>query len=142
MADQQTPPGFGRDWVEDLDGYLTAGGPPAVATAPPRDVRTGTVGRAPRPIDTEQVELPDGLLALIELLAEYAHDNWRRVDEGWRYGPALDDASLRHPLLMPDRELPEDEREYDRRLATETLKVLIKLGYQIRPDAPRDGPTP
>ena len=91
----------------------------------------------PNPIDTVNVSLPDELLELIELLAENAHDNWgrQRMSEGWHYGPARDDDMLTHPSLLPYAELPDSEKEYDRRLAIETLKVIVKLGYRILPMA-------
>ncbi|MEK7408111.1 MAG: RyR domain-containing protein [Acidobacteriota bacterium] len=87
----------------------------------------------PRPIDTSEVALPEELLALTERLAESAHDHWaqRRLAEGWTYGPRRDDAAKHHPDLVPYRELPESEKEYDRRAALETLKAILALGYRI-----------
>jgi hypothetical protein len=103
-----------------------------------------TSGWDPDPIDTGSVSLPDELVDLIELLAQNAHDNWgrQRIDDGWRYGPVRDDAALTHPLLVPYPELPDSEKEYDRRLATETLKVIATLGYRIVPAATADEPSP
>ena len=37
----------------------------------------------------------------------------------------------RIPPLVPYKELPESEKEYDRSTATETLKAILALGYQI-----------
>lgn len=34
---------------------------------------------------------------------------------------------------MPYADLPEFEKEYDRRAAMETLKEIIALGYRIEP---------
>ena len=88
----------------------------------------------PKPIDTSAVELPEGLLGLTERLAENAHDHWadQRMAEGWAYGPQRDDAAKRHPDLVPYEQLPESEKEYDRRMAMEALKAIIALGYRIR----------
>ena len=88
----------------------------------------------PRPIDTSRIELPQSLVELTERLAENAHDVWAagRLSEGWTWGPVRDDTAKRHPDLVPYSELPESEREYDRRTAMETLKAIIVLGYRIQ----------
>lgn len=87
----------------------------------------------PEPIDTTGVKLSDDIVELTELLAKNAHDIWaqHRMAEGWRYGPERSDARKEHPLLLPYEELPESEKEYDRKAAIETLKAIIALGYRI-----------
>lgn len=87
----------------------------------------------PRPIDTSAVRLPAELAQLTELLARNAHDNWarQRMSEGWRPGPARDDRKKEHPGLVPYEELPESEKEYDRKTAMETVKTILVLGYRI-----------
>ena len=86
----------------------------------------------PKPIDTAGITLTDDILELTELLAENSHDTWavQRLKEGWRYGPKRDDAKKEHPCLVPYAELPESEKEYDRKSAMETLKAIIALGYR------------
>lgn len=37
-----------------------------------------------------------------------------------------------NPTLVPYDELPESEKEYDRNTALETLKLIVKLGYEIK----------
>ena len=87
----------------------------------------------PRPIDTSAVSLCDDLLQLTERLAENSHDVWaqQRLAEGWRHGPRRDDAAKRRPDLVPYAELPESEKEYDRKVAMGTLKAIVALGYRI-----------
>jgi hypothetical protein len=87
----------------------------------------------PQPIDTCGVELPEDLEALGERLAENAHDRWAelRMSEGWTYGERRDDDARTHPDLVPYAQLPEGEKEYDRRTATETLRAILALGYRI-----------
>jgi RyR domain len=88
----------------------------------------------PKPIDTSNVQLPAALLALIEQLAENAHNLYarQRMGEGWRYGPQRNDVTKENPTLVPYQDLPESEKEYDRQMAMETLlKVIIALGYRI-----------
>jgi hypothetical protein len=88
----------------------------------------------PRPIDTTTVELSDEIERLVERLSESIHDNWaqRRIQEGWRHGPARDDQSKRHPDLVPYSALPESEKEYDRTTVRETVKGILALGFEIR----------
>ena len=87
----------------------------------------------PNPIDTEQIELSPELVELIELLAENAHDNWalRRIEEGWTYGSKRDDHEKKHPDLVPYDDLPDSEKEYDRKVIKQTIKALLALGFKI-----------
>jgi hypothetical protein len=87
----------------------------------------------PKPLNTAAINLPASLQQLLEHLAENAHDVWAatRIAQGWSYGSSRDDASKTHPCLVPYTELPESEKEYDRRTAGETLKAILKLGYSI-----------
>jgi hypothetical protein len=88
----------------------------------------------PHPLDTSHVALPESLLPLLEQLAENTHEVWaaQRIKEGWTYGPKRDDAHKHHPCLVPYDQLPESEKVYDRQTASETLKAVIALGYEIR----------
>ena len=87
----------------------------------------------PTPIPTKRVILPPELDALVERLAENNHDHWarQRMEAGWTYGPERDDVRKTHPDLVPYQELTEEEKEYDRTSVVETLKVILKLGYQV-----------
>lgn len=87
----------------------------------------------PKPIDTSAVTLTADVLELTERLAEHTHDVWasRRLAQGWRYGPARDDAAMTHPCLIPYAELPEAEKEYDRATAIEAIKAILALGYRV-----------
>lgn len=87
----------------------------------------------PKPLDTSGAELPADILELSELLARNTHENWarQRLLDGWTYGPERSDARREHPCLVPYEELPESEKQYDRKTALETLKVILLLGYRI-----------
>lgn len=87
----------------------------------------------PNPVDTSKINLPEELLALTEQIAENVHENWSagRISEGWTYGEKRDDIKKETPCLVPYSELPENEKEYDRNTALETLKLIIALGYKI-----------
>ncbi|MBQ3844727.1 MAG: Ryanodine receptor Ryr [Bacteroidales bacterium] len=88
---------------------------------------------APAPIDTSDIQLPAAMNQLVEQLARNVHDNWAlgRIKEGWTYGPQRDDANKKHPCLVDYDELPENEKEYDRNTAVETIKLILKLGWRI-----------
>lgn len=92
---------------------------------------------APKPINTSAVSLSAELEQLTEQLAENAHDVWAvgRLDEGWIHGAERDDDKKTHPCLVPYADLPDSEKEYDRRAAMETVKAILSLGYRIERDA-------
>lgn len=87
----------------------------------------------PQPIDTSNIELPQELQDLGEELAKNVHEVWSygRIKEGWSYGNVCDDVEKKHPCLVPYEELSEEEKEYDRNTANSTLKLIIKLGFNI-----------
>ena len=87
----------------------------------------------PQPIDTSEVVLPNDLIELTEQIAENVHEVWsqNRINDGWKYGEVRNDANKETPCLVPYRELSESEKEYDRKTAFETIKLIIKLGYKI-----------
>src|SRR5579859_1983868 len=91
----------------------------------------------PKPKDTSAIKLADGLKELLEELAENTHDIWaqQRIAEGWRYGPLRNDRQKEHPNLVPYKQLPESEKDYDRKTALETIKMMQTLGYTVtRPE--------
>ena len=87
----------------------------------------------PEPMDLSSVDLPESLIQLSERIAENVHEVWAkaRMDEGWTYGGKLDDIHKKHPCLVPYDELPEEEKEYDRNTAMNTIKMVKKLGFRI-----------
>ena len=87
----------------------------------------------PQPMNTTHVQLSEELLDLTELLARNTHEVWarQRIAEGWRPGPARSEEKREHPCLVPYEELPENERDYDRNTALQTLKVIVALGFHI-----------
>lgn len=86
----------------------------------------------PNPLDTSKIKLSDELMGLAELFAENAHEVWARdrIAAGWSFGPVRDDVKKTHPCLVPYKELPENEKHYDREVALETIRTLISLGYK------------
>lgn len=87
----------------------------------------------PQPIDLSAIELPEELLNLREDMARNVHEVWaaQRLAEGWSYGPERNDRLRRHPCLVPYDELSDEEREYDRTTALNTLRMIYRLGFKI-----------
>ena len=87
----------------------------------------------PHPIDVDKIPLDGDLEELQEAIAENAHDVWAaaRIKEGWSYGKERDDAQKLHPDLIPYTALPDSEKEYDRIMAFNTIKLVKKLGFDI-----------
>lgn len=79
----------------------------------------------PKPVDTSDVTLPEGLLTLTEKIAENVHDVQAigRISEG-TYGEKKDAEKKTIPLLIPYSELPESEKEYEK-TALEAGKLII-----------------
>lgn len=87
----------------------------------------------PRPIPVDDVNLPDDIAQLTEYIAENTHEEWakQRFKEGWQFAPKTNKALKQSADLIPYCELLDSEKEYDRKMAMNTLKVLIKMGYRI-----------
>ncbi len=88
----------------------------------------------PHPIDLSGVEISDDLIELREAIAENAHEVWayNRKQESWAYGPERDDAKKLHPDMIAYNRLPESEKLYDREMAMNTIKLLKKLGWELK----------
>lgn len=88
----------------------------------------------PRPIDTSHIHLSPEIQELQEKLAENIHEIWalQRMQQGWIYGPERNDHKKEHPNLIPYNKLTEQDKDYDRNTAMETLKTIISLGYTLK----------
>ena len=91
----------------------------------------------PKPLDIAGIELTPELRRISELLAENTHNIWAkgRIAEGWRYGPERNDVRKEHPCIVPYSQLPELEKDYDRRTAMGAIQALMALGYSVCPPA-------
>ncbi len=87
----------------------------------------------PQPIDTTDVKLPEELEQLVEQMSKNVHEVWAetRIAQGWTYGEQRNDELKTHPCLVPYEELPEEEKEYDHNTSIGTLKLILKLGFNI-----------
>lgn len=87
----------------------------------------------PHPLNLDDVPLTDDMQELQEAIAENAHEVWAaaRKAEGWTYGSVRNDALKQHPDLIPYSALPDSEKEYDRLMAINTIKLVKKLGWKL-----------
>ena len=87
----------------------------------------------PHPLNLDDVQIEPELIELREAIAENAHEVWAktRKDEGWSYGPVRDDLLKKNPDMLPYNLLPENEKEYDRLMAMNTIKLVKKLGWDL-----------
>ena len=85
----------------------------------------------PQPIDVSEFPLEGELKELIEAIAENNHEVWAkdRKKEGIEYGPVRDEKH--NPDMQPYSDLPESEKEYDRKAAQGILELVQRLGYKI-----------
>lgn len=88
----------------------------------------------PYPIHLDDITLDEDLSELQEAIAENAHEIWAkaRTDQGWTYGPERNDQKKETPDMVPYCNLLESEKLYDREMAMQTLKLVKKLGFEIR----------
>ncbi|CAH0484985.1 unnamed protein product [Peronospora farinosa] len=87
----------------------------------------------PKPIPTDDVKVPPHLRSVIELLAENTHEVWAqmRMEQGWKFGPRRDDAKREHNGLVPYIYLNQDEKQMDRNTAMQTVKLILRLGFNF-----------
>lgn len=95
--------------------------------------RTPNGAYIPNPINIEDVVLPKEIEELTEYIAENAHEEWAKdkIKKGWTFGPKRNVVLKQSFDLVPYCELLDSEKEYDRKMAMNTLKVLYKMGYTI-----------
>jgi len=94
-----------------------------------RNLRKLGYAFAPDDYDAEAVlELPTDI---IRRYAMMEHADWVAGKErfGWKYGEVRDNKERLHPCMVPWEELPEPEREKDRDIARNTIKLskLVKM---------------
>lgn len=91
------------------------------------------MGYIPKPLDTSNVILPDGMAELTEALSKNVHEVWAacRMADGWKYGPVRDEAKKQHSCLVPYEDLSEEEKDFDRATALGTIKYILSKGFSI-----------
>eukprot|EP00002_Diphylleia_rotans_P018251 TRINITY_DN3539_c0_g1_i3.p1 TRINITY_DN3539_c0_g1~~TRINITY_DN3539_c0_g1_i3.p1 ORF type:complete len:1133 (+),score=222.66 TRINITY_DN3539_c0_g1_i3:432-3830(+) len=86
----------------------------------------------PRLINTSHIDVGE-YNPIMEELAEHIHDQWTlsKLTADWRYGPTRDNINKIHPDMKPYMELSNETKEYDRRMAKKTIKLVKYFGYKI-----------
>lgn len=87
----------------------------------------------PHPTDLSNIELPQELLDLADAISKNVHEVWSagRISEGWTYGPLRDDIKRETPCLVPYEDLSDEEKAYDWNTASNTLKYILSMGFEI-----------
>ena len=91
----------------------------------------------PQPLDVSSVNINPELMELIELIAENAHDVWAvdKMKAGFTYAPLDQDgkeqSGKHNHYLIPYEMLAEADKEPDRKMAMQTIKLVKRLGYRL-----------
>lgn len=87
----------------------------------------------PHPIDLSNIKIDDSLIKDLEKIAKNIHETWamQRKLRGWEYGEIYDEAERKHPCMREYEDLPELEKDMDRETVTQTVKMLLWMGYHI-----------
>jgi hypothetical protein len=70
----------------------------------------------------------------VELMAQMEHERWvrERMREGWGYADERDDDGKVHPSIIEWNELPDGEKEKNRKFIRDLPRILAKSGFQIQ----------
>lgn len=87
----------------------------------------------PKQVVAEHIEMDNEQMELVELLAENTYEHWvqQRIHDGRTFGPTKCDKTRRHPCLVAYADLPDNEKQYDRMIATQTKRTILALGFKI-----------
>ena len=91
----------------------------------------------PHPFESDTIYLSSELTVLTEDISESIHDLWgrKRLDEGWVWGSERSDLHHTNPRLVPYSELSEMEKDDDRNLVLQTIRLILSKGYKIEKSA-------
>jgi class 3 adenylate cyclase len=89
----------------------------------------------PAMTDAERILNRPDIQEMIESLAEKVHEAWanQRKAEGWRWGKVHNGDLKQHPCLVAYDQLPESEKDVDRRTARTSIQGLLDLGFEVLP---------
>jgi len=75
------------------------------------------------------LEIPVGLIPLIDRMGARIHDAWaaHRISEGWTHGPLRDDLKKEHPCLVPWDDLTVAEQEVDLVTARTAIAAIVEI---------------
>ncbi|KAF7261042.1 hypothetical protein EG68_01789 [Paragonimus skrjabini miyazakii] len=120
-----------------IDSLLAPGGPRVDGVDQQEEAHHDVF--IPKPVDTTQVRLPNTLHTLVDRFAQHCHDSWalELIEQGYTYGPVVDESKRTHPNLCSFNNLPQHEQVRYIHPVTDTLKAMLALGWSIDADDAR-----
>ncbi|MFT7807285.1 ryanodine receptor 2 isoform X1 [Arapaima gigas] len=90
-------------------------------------------GYKPAPMDLSHVKLSSTQEAMVDKLAENAHNVWARdrIRQGWTYGIQQDVKNRRNPRLVPYALLDERTKKSNKDSLREAVRTLLGYGYNL-----------
>ncbi|XP_037829496.1 ryanodine receptor 2 [Kryptolebias marmoratus] len=90
-------------------------------------------GYKPAPLDLSYIKLTSTQEAMVDKLAENAHNVWARdrIHQGWTYGIQQDVKNRRNPRLVPYCLLDERTKKSNKDSLREAVRTLLGYGYNL-----------
>ncbi|XP_056627769.1 ryanodine receptor 2 isoform X3 [Triplophysa dalaica] len=90
-------------------------------------------GYKPAPMDLSHIKLASAQEAMVDKLAENAHNVWARdrTRQGWTYGIQQDIKNRRNPRLVPYMLLDERTKKSNKDSLREAVRTLLGYGYNL-----------
>ncbi|XP_030630748.1 ryanodine receptor 2 [Chanos chanos] len=90
-------------------------------------------GYKPAPMDLSHIKLASTQEAMVDKLAENAHNVWARdrIRQGWTYGIQQDVKNKRNPRLVPYALLDERTKKSNKDSLREAVRTLLGYGYNL-----------
>ncbi|XP_070401457.1 ryanodine receptor 2 isoform X2 [Nothobranchius furzeri] len=90
-------------------------------------------GYKPAPLDLSYIKLTPTQEAMVDKLAENAHNVWARdrIRQGWTYGILQDVKNRRNPRLVPYGLLDERTKKSNKDSLREAVRTLLGYGYNL-----------
>ncbi|XP_065399219.1 ryanodine receptor 2 isoform X7 [Macaca fascicularis] len=92
-----------------------------------------TSGYKPAPMDLSFIKLTPSQEAMVDKLAENAHNVWARdrIRQGWTYGIQQDVKNRRNPRLVPYTLLDDRTKKSNKDSLREAVRTLLGYGYNL-----------
>uniref|UniRef100_A0A8C0H668 B30.2/SPRY domain-containing protein n=1 Tax=Chelonoidis abingdonii TaxID=106734 RepID=A0A8C0H668_CHEAB len=90
-------------------------------------------GYKPAPMDLSFIKLTPSQEAMVDKLAENAHNVWARdrIRQGWTYGIQQDVKNRRNPRLVPYALLDDRTKKSNKDSLREAVRTLLGYGYNL-----------
>uniref|UniRef100_A0A672VF86 Ryanodine receptor 2 n=1 Tax=Strigops habroptila TaxID=2489341 RepID=A0A672VF86_STRHB len=100
-------------------------------------------GYKPAPMDLSFIKLTPSQEAMVDKLAENAHNVWARdrIRQGWTYGIQQDVKNRRNPRLVPYALLDDRTKKSNKDSLREAVRTLLGYGYNLEVSCPGSAPS-